>query len=128
MDIGYDPRRVRDLSRRTADAIDGLRSIHSDDPAAAGALRTVKLTRRNLEDLWMPTLLQIVRSDAMESWLVSGPELDPMTTCWTTMSPLTDDVLLGYVTWADRVQPDTLQPRQARLRRPGSRARTACGA
>lgn len=102
MDIGYDPQRVRMLSHHTAVAIDGLRSIRSDDPAAAEALRTIKLTRRNLEDLWMPTLLQIVRSDAMVSWT----ELAGTIGWWTAMSPLTDDVLLGYVTWADPLQPD----------------------
>ena len=106
MEIGYDPERVRALSHHTAVAIDRLRSIRSDDPAAADALRTIKLTRRNLEDLWMPTLLRIVRSDALVSWT----ELDPALGWWTAMSPLTDDVLLGYVTWADPLQPDPLRP------------------
>jgi hypothetical protein len=99
VEFGYDPQRVRTLSHHTAAAIDQLRSIRSDDPAAADALRTIKLTRRNLEELWMPTLLQIVRSDALESWTGTIGS-------WTAMSPLTDDVLLGYVTWADPLQPE----------------------
>ncbi|HYN31794.1 MAG TPA: hypothetical protein VES40_04155 [Ilumatobacteraceae bacterium] len=102
MDIGYDPERVRALSHRTADAINGLHSIRSDDPAAADALRTVRLTRSNLEILWMPTLLQIVRSDAMVSWTA----LHPMVGWRSAMSLLTDDVLLGYVTWADPLPPN----------------------
>ena len=104
MDIGYDPQRVRALSRRTAHAIDGLHSIRSDDPTASDALRTIKLTRRNLEDLGMPTLLQIIRSEAMVSWTERADTIG----WWTAMSPLTDDVLLGYVTWANQLLPDPL--------------------
>ena len=100
MDFGYDPARVRALSQHTAAAIDQLRSIRSDDPAANDAMRTIRLTRRNLEDLWMPTLLQIVRSDALVSWT------DHTLGSWTAMSPLTDEALLGYVTWAEPLQPD----------------------
>jgi hypothetical protein len=107
VDTGYDPQRVRELSHHTADAIDGLRWIRSDDPAAEEAMRAIRLTRRNLEDLWMPTLVQIVRSNAMVSW--TDAALDRTVDCqWTAMSSLTDDVLLGYVTWADPLQPDTL--------------------
>ncbi len=115
MDIGYDPQRVRALSHRTTDAINGLHSIHSDDPAAAAALRTVRLTRRNLEDHWMPTLLRIVGSDAMVSWTA----LDRTVGWWTAMSPLTDDVLLGYVTWANQLLPDPLQLETLGLDAPG---------
>jgi len=59
---------VHSLLHRTAEAIERLRSTRSDDVAAAEAIRTVKLARRNLEDLWMPTLRELVRSDALTSW------------------------------------------------------------
>ena len=129
MDTAYDPQRVRELSHRTIDAIEGLRSIHSDDPAAAEALRTIRLTRRNLEDLWMPAIVEIIRSDAMVSWTdaqldhpvgwwTSGRPLSatpvpallrtPDACQWTALSTLTDDDLIGYVTWADRLPPDAL--------------------
>ncbi len=120
MDTGYDPQRVRALSHRTAASIEELRSIRSDDPAAAEAVRAVKLTRRNLEDLWMPTLLQIARSDAMVSW--TDADLDHAVHWWIGGRPLsatavpdllrpeigdpltslTDDQLLGYLMSMDR--------------------------
>ena len=81
MDTGYDPQRVRELSHRTIDAIEELRSIRSDDPAAAEALRAIRLTRRNLEDLWIPAIVEIVRSDAMVSW--TDARLDHPVGWWT---------------------------------------------
>ncbi len=72
MHTAYDPDRVRQLSMRTAMAIDALSMIGSTDPAAADALRTVRLLRRNLEDLWMPLLRQIEASRAMISWTASA--------------------------------------------------------
>ena len=129
MDTGYDPHRLRELSHRTIDAIEGLRSIRSDDPAAAEALRAIRLTRRNLEDLWMPAILQIIRSDAMVSWTearldhpmgwwtggrplsaapVPGLLRTPDVCQWTALSALTDDDLIGYVAWADRLPPNAI--------------------
>jgi hypothetical protein len=71
MDAGYVPSRVHQLSRRTLEAIDALGAMTSSDPAAADALRTVRLTRRNLEDHWMPALRDIERSDTMVRWRAS---------------------------------------------------------
>jgi hypothetical protein len=68
VDAGYEPVRVRHLARRTVEAIDELTRITSTDPAAAEAIRTARLTRRNLEDQWMPALREIERSDAMRHW------------------------------------------------------------
>jgi len=114
VETGYDPDLVRALSHRTSDAIEALRAIHSDDPAAADALRTIRLTRHNLEDLWMPALRRIVDSDAMVSWTDS--RLDGQTSRSThplqgrrrsrpgMFSSCTDDDLLDRVSWVDRLE------------------------
>ena len=114
MDTAYDARRVRSLAHRTAEAIDRLREIRSDDAAAAEAMRAVRLARRNLEDLWMPTLRQIERSDAMISWErselaalgVRQAERRSATasaTVWTSLSALSSDELIGHLEWMDRL-------------------------
>jgi len=69
METAYDPARIRDLSRRTVVSIESLSSLRSTDQAAADALRTIRLARQNLEDLWMPLLREIEDSGAMVSWL-----------------------------------------------------------
>jgi hypothetical protein len=71
MQAGYEPGRVSHLLRRTAEAIDMLADLSSSDPVAADAIRTTRLTRRNLEDHWMPALRDIVGSDAMVRWRAS---------------------------------------------------------
>ena len=43
-------------------------SIRSSDPAAASAMRAVVLTRRNLEDHWLPLIMAIRASNAMVTW------------------------------------------------------------
>lgn len=68
MDTGYDPGRVHTLLRHTLESIDGLDALASPDPMAADALRAVRLTRANLEDLWMPALRDIERSPPMVRW------------------------------------------------------------
>ena len=71
MDAGYEPSRIDHLSRRTLEAIDALGALVSSDPAAADAIRAIRLTRHNLEDHWMPALRDIERSDTMVRWRVS---------------------------------------------------------
>ncbi len=74
MDAAYDARRIRALAIRTSASIDALMELKSDDPAAADALRTIRLTSRNLEDHWMRALRDIDASDAMTRWQASGVE------------------------------------------------------
>lgn len=73
MEIGYDLDRVRRLARATSDAVEHLRSIACDDPAARDALDAVRLARRNLEDQWIPLLEQIIASRALLAWSAAGP-------------------------------------------------------
>jgi len=73
METGYDLERIRRLARATSDAIEQLWSIVSDDPAAQDALDAVRLTRRNLQDHWMPLLGQIIASQALLGWNATGP-------------------------------------------------------
>jgi hypothetical protein len=68
VEAGYEPARVHHLLQRTLESIDLLDAISSSDPAAAEAMRTVRLARGNLEDHWMPALRDIERSDAMIRW------------------------------------------------------------
>jgi hypothetical protein len=76
MEAGYDPARVQQLARRTSEAIELLGHLRSNDPAAADAIRTVRLARVNLEDHWMPALRDIERSDAMVRWRSNGLDAD----------------------------------------------------
>ena len=44
------------LQARTRDAVDELRNIRCSDPAAAGALDTVRVAIHTLEHWWLPEL------------------------------------------------------------------------
>lgn len=68
LSIGYDPARIRALGRRTSDSIRALDAIHSTDPAAADAMRVVRLIRLNLSDVWMPLIREIQCSTSMTNW------------------------------------------------------------
>lgn len=68
MTLGYDPERVRSLTRATIEAIDHLGSIRSHDDDAYFALKTVGATRRHLEEDWMSLLTDIAKSTAMIAW------------------------------------------------------------
>ena len=80
MEIGYDPARIHQLSQLTRAALHALDGLASNDPAAADAMRAVRLTRRNLEDHWMPALRDIERSGAMVTWRASrlAPSRSPI--------------------------------------------------
>lgn len=68
IETGYQPKRVDALNWHARAAIGELLSIHSSDPAAAPAMRVVVLTRRNLEDQWLPLIMAIRASNAMVTW------------------------------------------------------------
>lgn len=72
--IGYDPARIVLLRSRVRESIAALRSIRSADPAAATALRVVRLLRQNLEDSWLPLVDALHESTAMSEWR-QGAEL-----------------------------------------------------
>lgn len=117
MTVGYDPDRLNALALRTRMAIDAIAALRSNDPAAANAMRALRVLRRNLEDHWMPALLEIQRSDAMTSW--NSNEID--TPWWmgtrpvghtllpdhlrpgTALAPLTDARLLEFCRHLDRL-------------------------
>lgn len=65
---GYDPIRIEMLWTRTNDAVEALRSIHSDDPLAAEAVRAARLMLQNLEESWLPLVNAIRASRAMVAW------------------------------------------------------------
>jgi hypothetical protein len=71
--LGYRPERVEELWQHTRHAVDDLASIASDDPAAAEAMRTVRLARQHLESEWLPLLDRIRASTA----LTAPIELEP---------------------------------------------------
>jgi hypothetical protein len=74
--IGFDPDGVRALGRRTDEAIRGLDAIRSSDPAAAHAMRVLRLTRQTLADHWMPLIRTIESSTAMTRWAAHPLNLD----------------------------------------------------
>jgi hypothetical protein len=114
--VGYDPDRIRALSQRTRDAIDASLDVRSSDPAAAEAMRAVRLLRRNLEDHWMPALLDIERSEVMVSWSRARLLRDADGECrWTPLSGLSDDVLVGHLRWWDRQRPAEFDARPTRF-------------
>lgn len=111
MEASYDPERVRALAERTLDAIAAFDTVRSTDPAAAGAMRAARLARRNLEDLWMPAIREIERSDAMVSPIGADPNAPdgwrrPPRPHRAPLRDLTDDELLDLVDVIDRLLAD----------------------
>ena len=66
--VGYRPDRIEALDWQTRRAIADLRSLHSDDPAASGAMHSIFATVRILEDHWMPLVTAIRASEVMITW------------------------------------------------------------
>jgi hypothetical protein len=121
MEAGYDPARIRQLSFRTLEAIETLRVVRSQDPLAADAIRAARLARHNLEDLWLPSLRAIERSEAMVTWaatrvatvVLPGARLPPAgrlsggpATVGGPLARLGDDELVARLRWFDRVLGD----------------------
>ena len=58
----FDPVLLAQLRARAADALDELGELRSHDPAAAGAMRALRLTRHTLEWFWIPALDDLLSS------------------------------------------------------------------
>ena len=54
--VRFDPALLAELRARTVDALDELGDLRSHDPAAARAMRDLRLTRHTLESFWIPAL------------------------------------------------------------------------
>jgi hypothetical protein len=86
--IGYCPERIDELYGRVRRAADDLLHIRSDDPAAAEALRVVRLARSHLELDWLPLLERIRASRAMTAPIAGASGL-------RAMAPPVDDDEMG---------------------------------
>jgi hypothetical protein len=69
--LAYHPERVEELWRHTRRAVEELAAIASDDPAAAEAMRTVRLAQAHLEGDWLPLLDRIRSSTALIAPIVN---------------------------------------------------------
>lgn len=63
--LAYDPERVRALSTAMRDALDELATFACDDPLGGDALDHVRLVRLHLDQLWLPLVERIVRTDPL---------------------------------------------------------------
>jgi hypothetical protein len=101
---GYDPARIEVLRTRLLEAIGALDGLRSGDPAAADALRTVRLLRRNLSDTLLPVVDAIHTSTAMVSWrsIVMGRwPIDPGGWIATNgLDDVSDPTLIGRLSTA----------------------------
>ena len=114
MDAGFEPARIHRLSLRTLEAIDALAGLASSDPAAAESIRTVRLTRNNLEDHWMPALHAIERSDVMVHWRAGRLASFGLRAPSAPAGPLPDHLRPGGVT-AIAIPPERRDTLLARL-------------
>ncbi|MGH9269639.1 MAG: hypothetical protein ACRDZ2_00010 [Ilumatobacteraceae bacterium] len=65
---GYDPIRLGGLRRLAERAVEDLRRLRSDDPAAAGATAVARATVADVEQHCLGLIGRIERSDPMGSW------------------------------------------------------------
>lgn len=71
--VGYEPQRLAALRSRAVEAADDLRAIVSADPAAIGALQTVRLAREHVETRLLPLVGRILGSESLVAWHSTGP-------------------------------------------------------
>ena len=89
--LAYNRDRVDDLWRHTRAAIDDLATITSDDPAAAEAMRVVRLAQTHLEGEWMPLLDRIRSSAALTAPIgLDGADDDEWPDGRTVIAPIVD--------------------------------------
>jgi hypothetical protein len=65
MITGYDPDNIDRLDRQIRIALDSLRGINSDDPAASGAMVALATLRRVLDDDLLPAVASIAARDPL---------------------------------------------------------------
>ncbi|CAN5742558.1 hypothetical protein BH18ACT2_BH18ACT2_05740 [soil metagenome] len=65
---GYDPSRLDGLRLRAQRAVEDLRQVRSDNPAAAGATAVARATVADMEQHCLGLIGRIERSDPMGSW------------------------------------------------------------
>ena len=63
----FDPAGLAELRALTSDAVDELDDLGSHEPAAAAAMRAIRLTRYTLESFWIPTLDELLASQPERS-------------------------------------------------------------
>ena len=74
---GYHPERLAALRVKTVRAIESLRDVRSDDPAAHRAVAAAAAACATLEHQWLGQIDEITRTDPMGSWTASRPEIAP---------------------------------------------------
>ena len=57
------PEAAASLAARAHDALDELESLHDGDPAAAAAMRAIRLTEYTLDRFWLPALDRVAHAD-----------------------------------------------------------------
>ena len=78
--VGSDPAPVAALRRRVITAIDQLRALASDDPAAAAAVAAARAIGHELATGWLPVLDRLGDDTSMTGW-------DPVTAGPATVTP-----------------------------------------
>ena len=63
--LAYDPERLASLRLQMAAAVDERRRVASTDPAAADALRVVRLALDVLDHVWMPFVTTLLATDPL---------------------------------------------------------------
>ena len=99
--VGFQPERIRSLMAHTSTAIVGLASIDGSDPACATLHHLIRLTRRNLEEHWMPLLCDIVSNDAMTTWTPASA-LQGLRDEWTSTAAWLTIQQNETSAWSDR--------------------------
>jgi len=75
--LAYEPERLASLKHRLAAAVDELRALRGNDPAATDAMRSVATIRYDLELVWLPLINRILDNTALtRHWWYATPRAD----------------------------------------------------